>query len=102
MKSESKDSKGKSDSPIENGDKKSKIYWDMEKATIVEVNIDLTKFKWKVGKTFGVVARLKDAIVRFALAQGFDLHIGVYVINLHFDCFFSQFCPVISSLCAAS
>ena len=66
------------DSPIKNGDGETKLQRKIERLARVGVNTNFKKFKWKVGQTFGTIAKFKDAVVRFALAEGLDLKIGVY------------------------
>ena len=78
MENEYKNFERKMDNPIESGDEGTKLQRKIERVVRVGVNIDVKKFKWQVGQTFGTVAKFKYAIVRFALTQGFDLKIGVY------------------------
>ncbi|KAJ8440983.1 hypothetical protein Cgig2_020012 [Carnegiea gigantea] len=43
----------------------------------VDEYIDYEKLKWQVGMTFGTIQGFKDAISRFAIAQGYDLKISI-------------------------
>ena len=48
-----------------------------EKPIKVDEHTDFKKLKWQVGMTFRTVQGFKDVISSFAIAQGYDLKIGI-------------------------
>ncbi|KAJ8453186.1 hypothetical protein Cgig2_008070 [Carnegiea gigantea] len=48
-----------------------------KKRVKIDEHTDYKKLKWKVGMTYGTMHKFKQAVIRFGLAQGYDLTFSV-------------------------
>jgi len=49
-----------------------------KKRVKIDEHTDYEKLRWEVGMTFGTMHKFKQAVIRFALAQGYDLTFSVF------------------------
>jgi len=75
--SEYEDSEAKMETSDESDEEDNMFLRRKKRAPRVDDNIDFKKLKWQVGMCFATAQKFKDAIVRFALVQSFDLKFNI-------------------------